>query len=85
MESVEVAREETEAAVKVAVGELVGLGFEAPSALLGGRLRVEVEVDVEVEVEGPMRDVRRGFWPGYARGFGTGASTLRGFVGEGER
>jgi hypothetical protein len=76
-----VAREETEAAVRVAEGEVVGLAFEAPSALLGGRPRMEVEL----EVAGPMREVRRGFGVVCARGFGAGGSALRGFVGEGER
>jgi hypothetical protein len=78
-----VASEETEAVVKVAEGEVVGLAFEALSALLGGRPRVEVEV--AVVVAGPMREVRRGLCVVCTRSFGAGGSVFRGFVGEGER
>jgi hypothetical protein len=71
---VDVVREETEAAVKVAVGELVVLfGFEETlSELLLKRPR-----DVE-------REVRR-LWVVCARGFGALGSAVRGVGGEGER
>ena len=71
-------REETEAAVTVPVGELVGLlAFDETLSVLLLKRPSVVESELEAAV-----DVRR-FWAVCARGFG--ASAMRGVVGDGDR